>query len=817
MADSPKTGVFSLKAKLALSLIIILFFAQALNLMLRTYSHELLHIWGIAAKIEIFGNRFINNTEADSETIVDDSTDIVASLRHEYLELEKVVPEIKNIYIADENGIIRQTINESRIPLNEYWEKAIAGNNKIKTLFSDKNKFVKCVEIQRQAYILLTTEDFFDSDKIAQPKSVLIFQLDKSRLNREILDIQVHRLSEALILSVVAGFLLLVLLKFVPIIRNRKFLKFNIYCAVFAVFIAAQGFSLFYNSNLYSSTYITTTREIGTDINEQMLHSLKWLLNEKALPEHKAVIMNDITALDERCDEIRAINIFDANGNVIISSDSTRRYAKLDLKSPWQSNVALYSVVNGKRTISGYSNVTFNRAYIEKDIRQYFYNSLTVSVVSLLIQAELIFLVLTLFMVRIHDDELIETDRVVAYCQQIRFIVFTLIFAGYIPITFIPLYIADIYEPLFGLSEKVLQSLPLSSEICFIGVFTLIAGVLIRKIRWELIFVSGVALLTTGSICSAYATHPLEFILARGIVGAGLGCSMTAIGTFISKITTKENRASGYSNFGVGITSGTICGAVIGALLADRYDYRITFTVAASLAPLVALGFFLFKPRLDSSFSGMWDETEQSRLSISEILSFVRQKRVYSVFISWTITAAMVFGFVYFFMPVYLNSLGFNQSDIGRVHLLFGLLFICFMQSIAHLIDKSNNAKLFIVVTGLAGICGLGSFIFLPGISAIVVSVVLLSITSMCSQNSHYAYLMNSREVRNIGEGPAYSIYSTLFSIGQTMGPLLIGCFITQAGYKGGIVEACIFYIIVIMLFYIITRSIRTPVTEESQ
>ena len=808
MNENPKINLFSLKAKLILTLVAILFFTEALNFVLRTDSVRLLHVWRIIIKIEIFGDSFIHNTKAGSPLVRDDKSSLLVSLREDYLKLEKLVPLVENVYITEEDGVVRQSIGHSKEPLDKHWQDIIAGGNEISEYFSDN--YAKCIETNGNIFYLVPAKDFFNSNGMPERSSLLIFEIDGNPLYKYIRNLMITRFFEALTISIVAGLILLLLFMLIPIFKNNKILNFNIYFIIFAVYIATHSFCQFINIESYKNTYVSITEESGRDINRQVHDIFQLILNSDMLSKQKPMILEDIRILAERSKEIESINIFDSKGAIIFGSAGSKSTAKLDLNSKWQSNAPLYGIKNGKEIISGYSNVTFDKAYIESDIRKYFHNCLTVGIVSLLIQAQLIYLVLMYFMGKMQADKLIETDKSIVYCQQIRFLAFLLLFASSLCVTFIPLYMGSIYEPLFGVSKDIMMSLPISFEMFFIAVFTLIAGFAIRRSEWKTIFSAGVILLTVGYLYSAYTRHPLSYILSRGIVGSGLGCCFTAMSVFVSEVTTKDNKASGNSNLESGIASGALCGGVIGALLAARFGYRATFIMAASMFPVILSGFILFRARFNSPSNDISHDEQRGKLSISEMLGFLKKKRIYSVLSSLVITAAVVFGFVFYLIPVYLNSIGYDQSEIGRVNLLFGLSVICFMRYFAQLVDKNRNSYIYIVVSVIVGICGLASFIFIPGIAGVVFSVILIGLASMIAGNSQYAYFMNSRETVTVGEGPALGLYSMLFSFGQMLGPLILGGLVTLAGYKDGVVLVCFIYLIAILPFAVIAIAGRS-------
>ena len=141
-------------------------------------------------------------------------------------------------------------------------------------------------------------------------------------------------------------------------------------------------------------------------------------------------------------------------------------------------------------------------------------------------------------------------------------------FLGYdMGISFIPLLARTLYQPLWGLSEKVVIGLPISAEMTSAGVALLVSGSITQRYGWRKIYMLGAAGGAAGLLLAGMATGLPLLILARITAGFGFGLVLMAsqIGTL-----ENENAGAGLASVFAGIFSGSICGSAAGAMLAEH-------------------------------------------------------------------------------------------------------------------------------------------------------------------------------------------------------------------------------------------------------
>lgn len=394
---------------------------------------------------------------------------------------------------------------------------------------------------------------------------------------------------------------------------------------------------------------------------------------------------------------------------------------------------------------------------------------------------------------------------------------FLFLFAVDMCISFIPLHMENIYQPLFGLSEEVVMGLPISVEMFFAGLMVLVSGIWTDRRGWFEPFLIGAGLVGGGYVYSGLAPDALQFILARGLVGAGYGLALMATEGFVVDNTGPGNRAQGITHLFAGVYAGSLCGGAVGAMLADRLGFRPVFLASAGLMLLMIIVVFTV---LRGSFKRPVREAgapDQS-ISLAKIRKFMFNRNVLGLLIMNIMPGALILvGFINFLIPVYLNRIGTNQSDIGRVLMIYGVCLIYVAPTISRFVDRSKNKRIYIFLSGMVGALGLTGFYFHGGLWATGMAALLLGVSSSLGFAAQNAFALNLKVTHEAGHGVAMGITNSVERIGQVLGPLTLGWIIVSFGMEQGIAAAGVIYLSVSVLFLLLVREKGAVITAEDQ
>lgn len=148
-------------------------------------------------------------------------------------------------------------------------------------------------------------------------------------------------------------------------------------------------------------------------------------------------------------------------------------------------------------------------------------------------------------------------------------------------------------------------------------------------------------------------------------------------------------------------------------------------------------------------------------------------------FLAFTIAAILPFsvlcvGFLNYFLPVFLDSAGTSQSDIGRIFMINCLLVVYTGPLFTKLIE--NRSKSFwTMITGVLAGASVLVLAVLPPLPGALAGSVLLGLATGLQIPAHSEYLLELPVARAIGVEQTMSLLDVLQRIGQVAGPILTG------------------------------------------
>jgi predicted MFS family arabinose efflux permease len=506
-------------------------------------------------------------------------------------------------------------------------------------------------------------------------------------------------------------------------------------------------------------------------------------------------------ALVKPVKDIDRVVIRDPAGRILYSSvidGSHTTHGSIDLPAPQQDTLSMLlsarlPVVS--RTLApdiGGEAATFSISVSEPYVRQKLLDlgldAITMFLTSIFFLVEtLVFIIilLTNYTEKLsHKLSLQTADKERKFVKSqnencVRVLGFLLLLCSYMSISFIPLLMKEIYQPLWGLSLDVVIALPIASEMFGAFLSSLLVGHLIDRHGWRPVFVYGFITLAVATLISAFANEPVSFILIRCIVGLGYGAAWMGLRGLVAAATTPHQRSHGFSVLNAGIFAGQNCAAVLGALLAERLGFSMVLIVA-SLMIIIALPFVsLLTLNSKPAVSG------DDRLGKDALWRFFTDKETFLFFLLITIPSAVASSFLNYFFPVFANSLNVSQGNIGRGFLLYGICIVF----IGPMLDKRLKAlvqeNLIILGSCLFGVLALVLFCSIPTFLGALAAILILGISDSLGLVSQNNYFIGLPSCRRLGHGKALSFYSAVKKIGQLAGPAVFGAAISMGAVAG--------------------------------
>ncbi len=398
----------------------------------------------------------------------------------------------------------------------------------------------------------------------------------------------------------------------------------------------------------------------------------------------------------------------------------------------------------------------------------------------------------------------------------IRPVVFLFLIADGFCVSFLPLYVNTLYQPVFGLSREVVIGLPISFYMLFFALSMPICGSWSDAMGWGKPLILGISLNAAGMLLTAAATDIFQLIVFRCITAVGFGMVFMSCQQFVMDNTLPGSRATGMASFLAAFFSGDLCGTVIGGMLADRIGYRAVFLVGGiiSLFSLVCAA-ALFRKQLTVARK----EHAAVTFPLKNLFRVLKDTEFCSVVFLQGIPAKIaLIGFLYYFVPIYLKRLDTLQSNIGRVLMCYGVTLIFLNPLFSKLLKKAAYQRHFIAFGGLLTGLAMISFHFYSGLGAVLFLVVALGLAHTFSVPSQAAFIAETEIVKALGTGTGMGLFRFWERIGNIAGPLFLGFLMSWAGYDHAVpILGLITVVCTVTYLLIMTRNRHRrnePLTE---
>jgi predicted MFS family arabinose efflux permease len=383
--------------------------------------------------------------------------------------------------------------------------------------------------------------------------------------------------------------------------------------------------------------------------------------------------------------------------------------------------------------------------------------------------------------------------------MMIRPIAFVLMLGYSMSMAFVPLYAQHLYLPFFNIPKNVVIGLPISFEMLFIAVSSLLGGYLAEKKGWRPIFVFGLIVIVMGSLISALAWDPLSLIISRSICGFGFGLTQTSAYMYLLN-DDKEKQGSAIAHLGAGGYAGLSCGVIIGGILAENFGFSNVFYFIA----VVVIITILFTLKMTINTKHISEEKEE--VGLKKIIKFLGNKYIILFFIMIYIPVSICSMFLVYFFPIFAETIGYTSGDTGRIFMLYGICIIYFGPVLSRFLSKKIGDKFSTVLYVLLNVIALAVFAFNVSITSAIITVILTGLAEGFGITVALNYLVGLSASKKIGEGVALGFYELMENFGQTIGPIIFGVSILL-GYATGIGIIAVSTAILLALFVILTAK----------
>ncbi|MFM0439443.1 MFS transporter [Paraburkholderia strydomiana] len=235
---------------------------------------------------------------------------------------------------------------------------------------------------------------------------------------------------------------------------------------------------------------------------------------------------------------------------------------------------------------------------------------------------------------------------------------FALVVTEFLPVGLLPGIIRG-----FGVSEGA-AGLTVTATAALGFIAAPITALTVGKLDRRTVLLALTALVVASGVMSTIATNFTVLLVARMILGIGVGGFWTVSITAAAKLAGKDNAHKASSLVFSGISVASVVSVPLGSFISSHYDWRIAFAIASALSVLVLLLQFYALPRIPV----------ESGTSAGDYLRLLKSPKIAAIYLTITMIVSGHFS-GYTFVAPYLQQLArFQPNVISGLLLIFGLV-----------------------------------------------------------------------------------------------------------------------------------------------
>ncbi|UOM32907.1 MFS transporter [Acuticoccus sp. I52.16.1] len=354
-----------------------------------------------------------------------------------------------------------------------------------------------------------------------------------------------------------------------------------------------------------------------------------------------------------------------------------------------------------------------------------------------------------------------------ATLAAVRAPVFLFYFAEELTRAFLPSYIESMAEPIAGLSVEFVIALPI---IIFMAIMALGQPVLnvwtetfgrSRSVRL------GAMAAVLGFLGTAMAGSMGPLIAARAVTAVGFAIVFVAAQGYIVDRTGAANRARGMSLFVSAIMAAMLCGPPIGGIIADRLGPNPTFLISAAMALVAYICALVALP--NDERGGVAKPTAK----LADSIIVLKKPAIFLLMLACAFPAKMILiGIAFYYIPLDL-AVRFDQSTIGRVLMLYGLVMLVVVPAISTFSDHNAKRVPYVVLGGVLSGLAVAHLFLWPQPWGAALFVVQVGIAQGLSTTPQTALVgeLGRRYFPSLSEGGVYGVFRLIERSGNAAGP----------------------------------------------
>ena len=271
------------------------------------------------------------------------------------------------------------------------------------------------------------------------------------------------------------------------------------------------------------------------------------------------------------------------------------------------------------------------------------------------------------------------------------------------------------------------------------------------------------------------------------IIFAGMFANMSwpVQGAMITDLTVPENRKATFSLFYMGTNVGFAISPIVGGILFEKY-LRVLFIGDAVTTLVSTLLIYIFIEETFSKTKEKLDDKRELEQSVEGSIIRVLFSRPILFYFALII---MGYNFVYaqwsFLYPMHLEQIFVNKGAViyGRMMGANALMVILLTPLLTAITSKLKDLKV-IFFGGILYTLGFGMLGFVDTIYAFSLSIFIFTLGEIIISINLMPFIANNTPSSH--RGRMNSVIPMIMAMGQTIGPLIMGWFVTNNSINNG-------------------------------
>lgn len=368
--------------------------------------------------------------------------------------------------------------------------------------------------------------------------------------------------------------------------------------------------------------------------------------------------------------------------------------------------------------------------------------------------------------------------------RDVRTALFLFVLSEELLRSFLTLYAKELADPSNRLSTELAISAPIIAYMFVAGVGTLFGSGLVDRLGLRRAFGLSV-IVSTVSLCGLAAAHSVtEIVVWRMVSAFGYAVATIACQVFIARTGSAGGaNVRALSIFVAAVTAACICGAPIGAVIADMLGKPVALLFAASMAVLSWV--FFSKISMPPAPAGTTGSGAQQ--GMAGFGALLRCRPVLTAMVCGVLPGKlMMAGMLFYITPLLLQQYQLSQASIGQFFILYYVLLSLGNAIISRVNPKLRTKTMLVIAGALAS--GAGGLIMIwfntPLALALVIVCFGLGQSILLTPITTVVLDITARELPLVSPSRALALTRAFERVGGITGAVLAAVLSAALGYR---------------------------------